>query len=262
LIPAGSRAHDAGINKQAMKSTSFLPEPASASVRGFACLAALCLLAGCGPSPEPEETPAQSEVSPSIPPPDPLATPAPSPQETSSSSLPQTLFVVTAFQAVSNLGTHDFPRGAKVNVLSEEGDEYLVELEGVGVQIGKAYFSETDPAAVPQAAATPAPSPSPAPAEPAAMQEPAADNPDTMAAEDPDTIEIEEETSVTESAPTPSPTETAVPADEQRIAELTESLREVNEKIRSGETQPGENIDALRKKRERLGEELTTYGKP
>jgi len=36
----------------------------------------------------------------------------------------------------------------------------------------------------------------------------------------------------------------------------------VNEKIRSGETQPGENLETLRKKRDHLGEELTTYGKP
>jgi len=248
-----------------MKPISLLPGRFSVSTPGLACLASLCLLAGCGPSPQPEETPAQSDATPRIPPPETRETPAPAAAQTPSQNLPETLFVVTAFQAVSNLGTHDFPRGAKVNVLSEEGDEYLVELDGVGVQIGKAYFSGTDPAAADQATATPATIPAPSPAEEAVPPETFEDAPETLAAEGADIIEIEEKEMpavMSDSTPAPPATEAPAPADEQRISELTESLREVNEKIRSGETQPGENLETLRKKRDHLGEELTTYGKP
>lgn len=213
---------------------------------------------GCGKSPTPDNTSAEpSETPPGIPLPDPSSTPqvsaTPAPR-----TYPEKVFVVTAFQAVSEIGTHDFPVGTEVNVLKEEGEEYLVERDGVGVQISKSYFSESDPNAIP---ATSIPTPTNEP------------KPKTIAEEETvDIIEMEGVPAPIEQTPAPlaEDTITEEAIENPRVEEITQSLREINDQIRNAQTRQGSQdtstsqseLENLKKKRDQLGKELTTYGKP
>lgn len=211
---------------------------------------------GCGKSPTPDNTAGEpSETPPGIPLPDPTSTPqvsaTPAPP-----THPEKVFVVTAFQAVSEIGTHDFPAGTEVNVLKEEGEEYLVERDGVGVQISKSYFSESDPNAI---SATSIPTNEP--------------KPQTIAEEETvDTIEMEGVPAPIEQTPAPlaEDTLTEEAIENPRVDEITQSLREINDQIRSTQNRQGSQgtstsqseLENLKKKRDQLGKELTTYGKP
>jgi hypothetical protein len=232
-------------------------------------MAALMLaLPACGPSSAPESEPSTASPSPSPTPmpsvPPPPTNPAPTP-DSAVAPAPREVYVVTAFQAVSDLGTHDFPVGTKVNVLKEEGSEYLVEYEGVGVQIAKTYFSDSAPAAVNESGEPDAPTPD-------ATRSDASE--ETLAEEVVVEESTVEETTIAEETSGQTVDVDTIPLDpeQQKVEQITESLREVNEEIRQTRTaiqsNPGSapskeaQLDNLRRKRDRLGEELTTYGKP
>jgi uncharacterized protein YdcH (DUF465 family) len=141
------------------------------------------------------------------------------------------VFVVTSFQSVSEFGTHDFPAGTKVNLLAEEGEEYLVEFEGVSVKNNKSFFSETEVVVAPVATPEPSPlAPLPTPEPPAAL----------------------------------SPEDQKVSELSDKIRLLDEEVRAAKEKSASGEPSKAEarEIERLKKQRNQLSEELSTISKP
>ncbi|MCX7868666.1 MAG: hypothetical protein N2322_01830, partial [Terrimicrobiaceae bacterium] len=113
-----------------------------------------------------------------------------------------------------------------------------------------------------KAPATPEPTPSPTPDEISlAPAPPAPPAPPSPAPAEPSLFSPEPQ-------PTPSPLETPKPAgqlspEEQRISELTESIRQVDDRLREAR-QSGSKAEAekLKRKRDELSEELTTLGKP
>lgn len=210
-------------------------------------------LAGCGQPPSPSAPEAS-------PPPTPEATPeASSPAAESTpqpESKPKTLYVTTEFRAVSQLGTHEFPVGTPVELLEEQGEDYVVQHGDVAVRIHRSYFSETLPLPPPPTVeATPAPEPSPdlIPMEPqgASAEESLVSLPQPAPEPWP------------ASSPAPPPTPEPLTAEQQKVEELTESIRQVDQRLReaqnSGDTKEAQR---LRREREKLSEELTTYGKP
>lgn len=216
------------------------------------------LLSGCGRSDEKPTDAAQESPTPSAvaeAPHDASATPAPPPETSvpatttsATATPPKTLYVVTAFEAVSDLGTHQFPVGAKVNVMEVEGNDYLVEYNGVAVRNGREFFSETEAAdsvvaePVPPVA-TPTPEASPTPEEQAW---PAATG-------------------------TPDP---QMSAEEGKSAELLGEIRTINHEIRQAEdaqklesspdaeVKDSSEIKGLKKRRDALSKDLTDFAKP
>jgi len=219
----------------------------------------ILLFSGCGrseekPGDDAQESPTPSPIVDSLQDaPEPLPTPSlsPSPQATATqatATAPKTLYVVTAFEAVSDRGTHQFPVGAQVNVMEVDGEDFLVEYNGVAVRNGQEFFSETmvteSVAAEPvPPAATPAPESSPAPEEQAW---PAATG-------------------------TPDP---RMGAEEEKSAELLGEIRSINHEIRQAEdaqklttgsdteVKDSSEIKSLKKRRDALSEDLTDFAKP
>jgi len=232
--------------------------------------------AGCGEAPQAGTDANPPEAVQAIPPPD-LDIPTKKPEK-----VPPFLYVKTAFQSESDYGTHDFPVGAKVAVLEKQGDSYLVELNGVAVLNGAEFFSETlivdEPVASPTPAAQAAPvaaTPTPTPDSPSANDE------DYITAPAPgDTITSVPEPTPSDSlasTPAASPAPSAEPAppepgpvadsaEDRRVSELSQEIRDINEKIDRASS-PGNpasepEVRKLRKQREQLSEELTTLTKP
>lgn len=177
------------------------------------------------PTPEPVRSPSKPSavVEPPKDSPIPVSTPADSPE--------RFLYVNSPFQAVSEKGTHEFPLNAKVTLIEIDGDDYVVEYNGVSVRNDRSYFSDQPvepPAATPDAIGlgSPAPEPSPSPVE-------------SLTAE-------------------PAPSE-----EERRNAQTLEDIRMLNEEIRSAQ-QGNQNAEAekLKKRRDQLSEELTKTAKP
>jgi len=140
---------------------------------------------------------------------------------------------------VSDFGAHDFPEGAQVNLLAIDGDDYLVELEGVSVKNNKSFFGEIPVGEEVPAVPTPAeatPTPEPTPFEP---------------------------------LPTPTPT-TDLSEEERKINDLSDKIRLIDEEVRaakeqessSGETGSTREIQKLQTEKEKLSEELSTISKP
>ncbi len=234
------------------------------SLTGIA--AAALLLVACGKSPEPPvepqvttrpTTPAPAaEATPELAPavqttpepmpaveatPEPTPLPAPSPAADTIQEPLRQVWVAMAFQSESEYGTHDFPAGVQVNLLAVEGDDYLVEYEGVSVRNNKAFFSETpvEPAA-PVAESSPEPTATPEP-EPLATPAP------------PDALSLEQK---------------KVEDLSGKIQALDAERRALQEEIAqeggSGEARPAarEKIKELQKERDQLSEQLTEISKP
>lgn len=191
----------------------------------------------------PETTP-ESEPVPETEPmssPEPTPVPPPSPAADTISEPLRQIWVATAFQSESEYGTHDFPVGAQVNLLAIEGEEYLVEYEGVSVKNHRSFFSETLIEKAPVEAAPEAtPTPEPEPLSP----------------------------------PTP-PAPDALSDVQTRTEQISEKIREIDEKIRANDREAiqqgtGQGADAsvqrknksLKKERDALSEELTEFSKP
>ncbi len=180
------------------------------------------------PTPQPTPTPAPTP----LPPPEPVADSIQEPI--------RQVYVVTAFQSVSDIGTHDFPQGAKVNLLAIEGEDYLVELGGVSVKNNKIFFSETEVlAVVPEATTTTQPELTP---------------PSPL--------------------PTPEAPTTLTPED-KKIGDLSDKIRLLDEEVRAAKEKAAEevtsgassssssrDVEKLKKERDRLSEELSDIAKP
>jgi hypothetical protein len=153
------------------------------------------------------------------------------------------LTVVTEFRAVSQLGTHEFPVGTQVQFLEEDGEDVLVQLGDVAVKINRSYFSEDaiEPVASPPTATPP----------------PAAPTPDQIAIDEP-----VPEPAPGEAAAVATPSPTPLGPEEQRISELTDSIRALDNEIRTAPSPASPQVQQLRQKRDKLSEELTTLGKP
>lgn len=197
-------------------------------------LSGLLIFPGCKPTTKPEPVPEQtSEPSPApvrnpskpsaiVEPPQDSVVSAPTPAAAS-----REVYIVTAFQAVSDVGTHDFPAGAKVKVLGEEGEDYLIEYNGVSVRNHRSNFSDTlvEPAATP-ALAVEDPSPTPVAT-------------DALA---PDTIMTEED---------------------RKNARTLEDIRVLNDEIRTAQDKDEKaTAEKLKKRRDQLSEDLTKTAKP
>lgn len=232
------------------------------TVFGGAMAAGLLLTGGCGKAPE---TSAETSAEPAT---EPASTPTNSKpsavvQPPGKTAPERIVYVAAAFQAMNSDGTHDVPAGAAVKVLAEEGDEYVIEYEGISVRTPKGFFSETrlEEAAVPTpepVAAAPTPDVIPLPEATPALPEPV--QPETLA----------------EATPPPMPAGTpdpAMAADEEKATELIGEIRAVNDEIRTAtdklETAPAPEkakeaarIEKLKKRRDTLSEDLTKVAKP
>ena len=230
---------------------NFLVKPALTA----STLLGLLLLNGCGKPPEtvpshtPETTPHPVPSKPSVVVQPPVNSPAPTSTPTPAGRV---VYVVTGFQAMNSDGTHDVPNGAAVNVLAEEGDEYLIEFQGISVRTPKTYFSES---LVEETKLTEETSP-PADAIPLETTPPA-----VSAQATPDT-------------PTPSAApDAAMAVDEKKATELIGEIRTLNDQIRQANDQmevapqdekasEAARIEKLKKRRDALSENLTEFAKP
>jgi hypothetical protein len=186
-------------------------------------------------APEPTRTPSKPSVVVEPPQENPSPTSTPMAEATPA----RILYVNSPFQAVSEVGTHDFPVNAKVSLVAIEGDDYVVEYNGVSVKNDRAYFSD-QPIDQPEAAPTPASSAIP----PASRSEVA-------------------------SEPTPDPTDALVPdgallEEEKAATEKLNKIRDLNEEIRAAEQKPDDaaEVKKLKKRRNKLSEDLTRTAKP
>lgn len=218
-------------------------------------LLGILFLAGCGrseneppvPTSQPESTATPSAIAT---PPQGESVTAPAPESSASSQAavpgatpPKNLYVVTAFEAVSELGTHKFPVGAKVNIMEEDGNDYLVEYHGVAVRNGREFFSETMPGET---------------------------APPTIETTPPGTV-TPPVSGLASSDATPDP---AMAAEEKKSAELLGEIRTINDEIRraedaqklvttpDSETKESSKIKNLKKRRDALSEDLTDFAKP
>jgi hypothetical protein len=231
--------------------------------------AGLLLTGGCGKAPEPSaETSAEPTTQPASTPTN--SKPSAVVQPPGKEAPERIVYVAAAFQAMNSDGTHDVPAGAAVKVLAEEGDEYVIEYEGISVRTPKGFFSETkiEEVAAPTpepVAAAPTPDMIPLPEATPALPEPAPAQPEPA---QPETL--------AEGATEPTPAGTpdpAMAADEEKATELIGEIRAVNDEIRAAtdklETAPAPEkakeaarIEKLKKRRDTLSEDLTRVAKP
>lgn len=214
-------------------------------------LLTVSLLAGCGKKedamvgiPEATPTPAPQVSKPTvIAVPPASTTPSPTPEATPTPFPTRTAYVAVAFQSVSDVGTHDFPQGIAVTVIGEEGEDYVVEYQGVSVRNSRSYFSDT-PIAMPTptpVAETPLPEATPSlPSEPAEAQ-----------------ADLTSE-------------ERAASALLTKIKDVNEEIRVANEKLDSDKASGSSaaaraeaaRIEKLKKQKAQLSEDLTRTAKP
>lgn len=185
------------------------------------------------------------------------------------------MYVIEGFQAVNADGTHEIPTGAAVNVVAEEGDEYVISYETLSVRTPKAYFSETRieevaPPAPSPVAAAPSPTPDTIPL--------AADQPPTEPVAPPAPVEP-----VAAATPAPveplaspvpaAPPETVQTADDVKAQALMNQLVTVNDEIRAAtdklevapaaeKAKEAAKLEKLKKRRDALGASLTEVAKP
>lgn len=199
---------------------------------------------------------------------------------------PRILFAVTDIQVTTKSGIQGIMAGETVNVIREVGDEIVVQYGDLEFIKPKALFSATFVGKTPTAPeATPVAEPPPentasvppettpsAPAEPPPAAEPvdtiglAAPVPATPMPTAEPVLPDEPAPSIVRNPPQLSP-------EEKKMAELTTSIRVLNEKIRVAQEQasaPGKKptrsekraIEQMKSERDELSQRLTTLGKP
>lgn len=233
-------------------------------------VAGLIFLPGCKRTAEPEAAPeTAASPAPTRSPSKPSAIVEPPNGTTDATELTpaREVYVVTAFQAMSELGTHDFPVGTKVTLVGEEEGDYLIEYQGVSVRNARSFFSETLVEAAPSdpaltdadlagSSATPEPAIAPLgyPGSTAPAPEPSPEAPSAL------TVTAEEEVAVVDTIPT---------EEDRKNAELLEAIRTLNEEIRveqetaaSTSAPASPKVEKLKKRRDQLSEDLTRSAKP
>ena len=251
------------------------------------------------------ERPAQEQVplpeAPSTPPPDSAASqPAsvvPIPEEFQTAATPpapaapvavtpRILFAVTDIQVTTKSGIQGIMAGETVNLIREVGDEIVVQYGDLEFIKPKSLFSAifvgkapTSPEATPVAepapentASAPPETTPPAPAEQPAAAEPV----DTIGLAAPvpaAPMSAAEPVLPDEPAPFIARHPPQLSPEEKKMAELTTSIRVLNEKIRAAQEQtsaPGKKptrnekraIEQMKSERDELSQRLTTLGKP
>jgi len=246
----------------------------------------------------PTQEPVQPPAAPSTPPPDSAASqPAsvvPIPEEFQTPATPpapaepvtpRILFAVTDIQVTTKSGIQGIMAGETVNVIREVGDEIVVQYGDLEFIKPKSLFSATfvgkAPAPVEAApVAEPAPentASAPQETPPAPADQPAAPEPvDTigLAAPVPATpMPAAEPVLPDEPAPSIARHPPQLSPEEKKVAELTASIRALNEKIRTAQEQASAQgkkptraekraIDQMKSERDDLSQRLTTLGKP
>jgi len=205
---------------------------------------------------------------------------------------PRILFAVTDIQVTTKSGIQGIMAGETVNVIREVGDEIVVQYGDLEFIKPKSLFSaifvggkpQTTPEAEPVAEPVSEPvaensMAAPAPAENLAApseQPPAAEPVDTigLAAPVPATpLPVAEPILPDEPAPSIARNPPQLSPEEKKMAELTTSIRVLNDKIRVAQEQasasgkkPTRNekraIDQMKSERDELSQRLTSLGKP
>lgn len=220
----------------------------------------LSLVTACGKKEEPAPLPEEPSPTPHVSKPTVIAvppastTPSPMPEATPTPFPQRTVYVAVAFQSVSDVGTHDFPQGAAVTLVGEEGDEYIVEYQGVSVRNHKSYFSDE------VIEVAPAPTPSPTPETPVAP--PAVEPPLPEA-----TPDLPAQPSSAQSSTSEDQTTAAML---NKIKDLNDEIRVASDKLEldqdtaSSATIRAEKarIEKLKKQKQRLSEDVTRMAKP
>jgi len=221
-------------------------------------MAAVFLGAGCErPAEKPASRPPQAAEQPSVPTsvatiPEEFQSPAqsaPKPPAT-----PRILFAATNFQVKTESGIQGIMAGETVNVIREAGENIVVQYGEIEFTRHKSFFSPTFVSSPPPQEAPVAPEPV-----------------ETVGLTDP--VPAVEPALPGENLPeTPMHVPRLTP-EEKRLAELTDSIRDLNEKIRTAQAtagRPGKqvsrsetrNIEKMKSDRDELSRQLTTLGKP
>lgn len=246
-------------------------------------LALLSLISACKPAAEtsvstlplpsePEPTPAGGSIV-SIPEEFQAA-----PAETPNVTLPPVVFVTTDFTITSASGLRGIRVGEAMNFIREEGDDFVVQVDGLEFKKHKSFFSSTYVEAgtpvAPVAESLPPSAPAPTPD----MLPPAIADAEPT----PDTI-TDDLPAAPGTTPAPAPLAESMPTpteEEAKVEELTDTIRGLNEKIRTSQDsleaktkQPNppsaqdvkkeaRAIERLKAERDALSENLTEIGKP
>lgn len=260
-------------NPSESAATRIRKRPALSRLNGrlFLCL----LLAGCNPSPKAVPPPAAKDSAPppaptsvvSIPeeflaplPAEPPKPPAATPE--AQPATPRVLFVTSDFQLTTEHGIQGVRAGEAVDFVREEGGDFVVRYRGQEFRRNSSYFAETyvEP---PRPGPTPFAGENPAVANQAPVEPQPADAPAL-------------------SGPIPGE-EPSLAAGQKKLAELTDTIRTLNNQIRSAQedldrksagTSGGEApssaevkkasraIQRLKEKRDEFSGQLTEMGKP
>jgi len=193
------------------------------------------------------------------------------PAETPQATLPPVVFVTSDFTISSSEGLRGIRVGEAMNFIRQEGDDFIVQTDGLEFQKNKSFFSSTY---IPPTIAAPeaeAPIPTPLPT-PVAEVQPT-----------PDTITDGPAPATTDNSYLADPSAQSVPtptAEEEKVGKITDTIRNLNEEIRTSQDalstkskQPSppstqevkkekREIDRLKAERDALSESLTELGKP
>jgi hypothetical protein len=235
---------------------------------GLVCRFSICgILAACSPSPDttpkprPTEPPPRTTSASVVSIPEEFVSPAPTPQP-KPPVLPRVVFATSDFQVATQHGIQGIRAGEAVNFIREEKGDYVVEYAGLRFQKNKSYFAATyvEPA-------RPEPTPFAGDSAPVARRA----SPETP---------LPDEPPLSGTVPANDP---ALVAGQKKVGALTDSIRTLNEQIRSAQnelnkksarTSGGEKlspqeiknasraIQRLKDKRDELSGQLTEMGKP
>lgn len=258
------------------RGTPLNPGPARAekptAARILACGIFLCgILAACSPAPDNAAPRPAKETPPAAAPasvvsipeeflsPPPTPTPAPTPKQP---VLPKVLFATSDFQVTTQHGIQGIRAGEAVNLVRDEGAEYVVEYRAIQFKKNKSYFAAT-------------------------YVEPARPEPTPFAGEKaPVATRVTPESPLPDESPLSGPvpeSDPALVAGQKKVGTLTDSIRALNDQIRSAQDDldrksarssageapsPAETkkasraIQRLKEKRDELSAQLTEMGKP
>jgi hypothetical protein len=255
-----------------MKLTGCLMKGAAAHARKPTTISRLAgrliicgLLAGCKPAPDMAPPPPPKEPAPAAVPtsvvsiPEEFLSPTPTPKP---SALPRVVFATSDFQVTTQHGIQGIRAGEALDFLREEGGDFVVRFRGLEFRKNRSYFAATyvGPAR---------PEPAPFAGENAPAAERASAEPATPA-------------DARLSGPIPGD-DPAQLAGQKKVGELTDSIRGLNDQIRSSQeeldrasTRASESekptaaetakaaraIQRLKEKRDEISGQLTEMGKP
>jgi len=241
------------------------------------------------PTPEPETTHTSLPATRVVPIPEEFTAPPPTP-EPPVAVLPRVVFATSDFQVTTAHGIQGISTGEAMDFVREDNGDYVVRYGTIEFKKHSSFFAATYVKPV-----SPPPSPAPdtidAPAIPtqptgspdSTASHPPADPPSEMtaAANEPPGPENSQEPPLPGEPPLsgtiPPPNDPLLQAEQKKVAEITGSIRNLNDQIRSAQDALDRNtsklskqelkkesraIQRLKEKRDALSGELTELGKP